>query len=148
MEVQTWHGSSRSPCCRSRSPRSPRPAVAKTAERLASGRENLTGTKGADKIKGKGGNDKLKGKGGNDSLNGGKGRDKVTGGSGADRHLGGAGNDTLRAADGRLDKAINGGPGKDTCVIDTALELAIVKGCESVQAGGAPAAEAARVPAA
>ena len=113
------------------------PAAAKTLSGSKRG-ETLTGTKGSDKIKGKGGSDKLKGRGGNDSLTGGKGRDKVTGGQGADRHKGGAGNDTLSAADGRLDRAINGGPGKDTCVIDTALELAIVKGCESVQAGGGP----------
>ena len=109
-----------------------------TAEKLTGTKrgETLVGSKGSDKIKGKGGSDKLKGKGGNDKLSGGKGRDKVTGGSGADRPLGGGGNDVLRAADGRLDRAIDGGPGTDTCLIDTALELAIVKGCESVQAGG------------
>jgi Ca2+-binding RTX toxin-like protein len=111
------------------------PAAAKTLSGSKRG-ETLTGTKRADKIKGKGGADKLKGRGGNDLLSGGKGRDKLTGGKGADRHKGGAGNDTLRAADGRRDRVINGGPGTDTCLIDTALELAIVKGCESVQAGG------------
>jgi len=111
------------------------PAAAKTLSGSKRG-DKLVGTKGADKIKGKGGSDKLKGKGGNDTLKGGKGRDKIKGGKGADRHLGGKGNDVLRAADGRLDKAINGGPGKDTCFIDTAVELAIVKGCETVQAGG------------
>lgn len=113
------------------------PAAAKKLSGSKRG-DNLVGTKAADKIKGKGGSDKLKGKGGNDTLKGGKGRDKIKGGKGADRHLGGKGNDTLRAADNRLDKAINGGLGKDTCIIDTALELAIVKGCETVQAGGGP----------
>ncbi len=110
------------------------PALAKKFSGSKRG-ETIAGTKGGDKIKGKGGNDKLKGKGGSDALNGGKGRDKVTGGAGADRHLGGPGNDTLRAADGRRDKAINGGPGQNTCVIDTALELSIVKGCSKVVAG-------------
>ena len=98
--------------------------------------EKIVGTKGADKIKGKGGNDKLKGMGGNDALNGGKGRDSVAGGKAADRHLGAAGADRLNAADGRRDKAINGGPGKDRCTVDTALELSIVRGCETVINGG------------
>ncbi len=108
------------------------------AAKLSGGKrsETIAGTKGADKIKGKGGNDKIKGKGGNDALNGGKGRDKVTGGAGADRHLGGPGNDLIKAADGRRDKAINGGAGKNTCVIDTTLELAIAKRCSTIRAGG------------
>ena len=113
------------------------PALAKNLSGSKRG-ETISGTKGADKIKGKGGNDKLKGRGGNDTLNGGKGRDKLTGGAAADKHLGGPGNDTLRAADGRRDKAINGGPGQNTCIIDTALELSIVKGCNKIVAG-APA---------
>lgn len=89
--------------------------------------DKIKGTKGADKIKGKGGNDKLRGMGGKDVVNGGKGRDAVIGGKGPDR---------LKAADGRRDKAINGGPGKDVCVIDTALELAITKSCATVIDGG------------
>jgi Ca2+-binding RTX toxin-like protein len=112
------------------------PAAAKTISGSKKG-ETLTGTKRADKIKGRGGKDKLKGKGGNDKLVGGKGRDKLIGGSGADRHLGGKGNDVLRAADGRLDRAINGGSGNNTCIIDIALELSIVRGCGTIQAGGA-----------
>ena len=111
------------------------PALAKKLSGSKRG-ETISGTKGADKIKGKGGSDKLKGRGGNDMLSGGKGRDKMTGGPGADRHLGGPGNDVIRAADGRRDKAINGGPGRNTCVIDTALELSVVKGCSKVIAGG------------
>ncbi len=98
--------------------------------------EKIAGTKKADKINGKAGNDKLKGKGGNDVLNGGKGRDKITGGAGADKHIGGAGNDVLKAADNRRDKAINGGAGRDRCVIDSTLELSLVRGCETVTAGG------------
>lgn len=102
--------------------------------------ETITGTKGADKIKGKGGNDKLKGAGGNDTLSGGKGRDRIVGGKGADRNLGGAGADVLKAADGRRDRAINGGPGTDRCIVDTARELSIVRGCETVRAGFGTAA--------
>jgi len=111
------------------------PALAKVLSGSKRG-ETISGTKGADKIKGKGGNDKLKGRGGNDALIGGKGRDKLTGGAGADKHLGGPGNDTLRAADGRRDKVINGGAGRNICIIDTALELSIVRGCSKVVAGG------------
>lgn len=111
------------------------PALAKKFSGTKKG-ETISGTKGADKIKGKGGNDKLKGRGGNDTLNGGKGRDKITGGRGVDRHIGGPGNDTLRAADGRRDRAINGGKGRNICIIDIALELSIIKGCSKVIAGG------------
>jgi Ca2+-binding RTX toxin-like protein len=98
--------------------------------------EKINGTNGADKIKGMSGNDKIKGKGGNDTLNGGKGRDTLAGGKGADKMLGGAGNDVINAADGRRDKVINGGGGKNRCVIDTTLELSIARNCSSIIAGG------------
>ena len=111
------------------------PAAAKTLSGTKKG-ETLTGTKRGDTIKGRGGKDKLKGKGGNDRLVGGKGRDKVIGGSGVDRHLGGKGNDLLRAADGRLDRAINGGSGNNVCVVDIPLDLSVVKRCGTIQAGG------------
>ena len=109
-------------------------ALAKTISGSKRG-ESLAGTKGADKLKGKGGNDRLKGKGGNDLLNGGKGRDTVVGGPGTDKLLGGPGNDLLKAADGRRDRAINGGAGTNTCVIDTTLELASVRGCSTIRSG-------------
>jgi hypothetical protein len=98
--------------------------------------ERITGTAGADRINGMRGNDRLKGKGGNDALNGGKGRDTVIGDKGADKMKGGAGRDVIKAADGRRDKVINGGPGRNRCVIDTALELSIARGCGSISAGG------------
>jgi hypothetical protein len=119
-------------------------SLAKTLRGTPHG-DKLVGTKGADKITGKAGNDTLKGKGGNDTLNGGKGRDKVIGGPGVDRMMGGGGNDLINAADGKRDKAINGGPGTNKCVIDTALELSIAHHCASITAGahsgaGGPAA--------
>jgi hypothetical protein len=98
--------------------------------------EKIVGTKGADTIKGMSGNDKIKGMKGNDKLNGGKGRDTVIGNAGADKMLGGAGNDVIKAADGRRDKAINGGGGKNRCVIDTTLELSIARNCSSIISGG------------
>jgi RTX calcium-binding nonapeptide repeat (4 copies) len=94
--------------------------------------EKIVGTKGADTIKGMSGNDKIMGKQGNDELNGGNGRDTVIGGAGADKMLGGAGNDVIKAADGRRDKVINGGGGKNRCVIDTTLELSIARNCSSI----------------
>jgi hypothetical protein len=98
--------------------------------------ERLVGTQRADTIKGMGGKDKIKGKGGNDKLSGGKGRDAITGAGGADKMAGGGGNDVIKAADGRRDKAINGGPGKNRCVIDTALELSIARHCSTIVNGG------------
>jgi RTX calcium-binding nonapeptide repeat (4 copies) len=98
--------------------------------------EKITGTRGADRINGMSGNDRLKGKGGNDSLNGGKGRDTVIGDKGADKMSGGAGRDVIKAADGRKDKVINGGPGRNRCVIDTALELSVARHCGSISGSG------------
>lgn len=100
--------------------------------------KQFNGSKRGDKIVGTKGADKLKGKGGNDALNGGKGRDKIVGGAGADRHLGGPGADVLKGADNKRDKVINGGPGTDRCIIDTALELSLVRGCETGVSGGGP----------
>jgi Ca2+-binding RTX toxin-like protein len=115
--------------------------------------ELIVGTKGADRINGKGGNDLIKGKGGNDRLNGGKGSNKVVGGKGNDKVIGGplgdtlvggrgvdslrggSGNDLLNAADGRRDSVIDGGPGTNKCIIDTTLELSIVRNCGTIQLG-------------
>jgi Ca2+-binding RTX toxin-like protein len=106
------------------------------AKRIGTNRANkISGTAGADTIKGKGGKDKINGKGGKDKLNGGKGRDTVVGGRGADRMMGGPGNDVIKAADGKRDKVINGGPGKNRCVIDTALELSVARHCSSIVSG-------------
>jgi hemolysin type calcium-binding protein len=97
--------------------------------------DKISGTSGADTINGKGGKDKIKGMGGKDTLSGGKGKDTIVGGPAADRMMGGAGNDVIKAADGKRDKAINGGPGKNKCVIDTALELSIARNCSSIVLG-------------
>jgi Ca2+-binding RTX toxin-like protein len=97
--------------------------------------EMLAGTKGPDKIRGKGGNDRLKGKGGNDLLNAGKGRDAAIGGAGVDKLRGGPGDDLINAADGRRDGAIAGGPGKNTCILDTTLELTLATGCTRIRSG-------------
>jgi Ca2+-binding RTX toxin-like protein len=115
--------------------------------------ELIVGTKKADRINGKGGNDLIRGKSGNDRLNGGEGSNKVVGGKGNDKviggplgdtlvggpgvdsHFGGPGNDLLNAADGRRDAVIDGGTGTNKCIIDTTLELAVVRNCGTIQAG-------------
>jgi hypothetical protein len=97
--------------------------------------EKITGTGRADKIAGMLGNDKLDGRGGKDSLSGGKGRDTVIGGAGRDRMLGGAGNDVIKAADGKRDSVIDGGSGKNRCVIDSALELKVARHCSTIVSG-------------
>jgi Ca2+-binding RTX toxin-like protein len=97
--------------------------------------DRIAGTAGADKINGRSGNDRIVGKGGKDTLNGGGGGDRIVGGKGVDRLMGGPGKDVINAADGRRDKKINGGPGKNKCVIDTSLELSIAKNCSSITLG-------------
>lgn len=93
--------------------------------------DTLVGKAGADKLVGKGQADKLKGGGGKDKLKAGSGKDKLIGGGGKDVLAGGKGKDTLKARDGVVDRRINGGPGKDRCVVDEA-ELDRVIGCEKV----------------
>ena len=107
--------------------------------------EWIVGTQGSDRIKGLGGGDRLKGRGGKDTLIGGKGRDVVVGGKGRDKHKGGPGADLLKAADGRVDRKVSGGPGFDRCVVAGVAELAIARSCEKVNVaplggggGGAP----------
>ena len=160
----TFKEGDRHPCRSSRPPVIAAIAVLGLAVALAAGpavakkitgtkrSELIVGTKKADRIKGKGGNDLIKGKRGNDRLNGGKGSDRVVGGKGNDKviggplgdtlvggagvdsHVGGAGNDLLNARDGRRDRVIDAGTGRNKCIVDT-VELSIVRGCGSVQAG-------------
>ena len=103
------------------------------------GPDRIVGTAKADVIKSRGGNDRITGRGGKDRLVGGRGRDRLSGGPGRDRLSGGRGADRLNAVDGRRDRVVNGGPGKDVCSVDTA-DRARMKGCEIVRIGapGAP----------
>ena len=91
------------------------------------GPDKIVGTAKADVIKARGGEDRVKGRGGKDRLSGGPGRDRLYGGRGADR---------LNAVDGRRDRVVRGGPGKDVCRVD-AIDRAKTKGCESVKVGRA-----------
>ena len=91
--------------------------------------KRINGTKRADKIAGTAKADTIRGLRGNDRINGRGGRDRLYGGRGADR---------LNAVDGRRDRVVNGGPGKDVCTIDK-TDRVKVKGCETVKvrkAGG------------
>ena len=85
--------------------------------------ERIPGTKGPDKIVGTAKADVVKGRGGADRIKGRGGRDRLFGGRGADR---------LNAVDGRRDRLVSGGPGKDVCRIDAA-DRPNVKSCETVK---------------
>ena len=98
------------------------------------GPDKIVGTAKADAIKARGGDDRVKGRGGRDRLSGGRGADRLWGGRGADRLLGGRGADRLNAVDGRRDRVVRGGPGKDVCRVDEA-DRARMKGCEIVKIG-------------
>jgi hypothetical protein len=114
------------------------------------GADRIVGTAKADVVKSFGGNDRIKGRGGKDRLSGGSGRDRLSGGSGRDRLAGGPGRDRLsggrgadhlNTVDGRRDRVVNGGPGKDICRVDPADEVK-VQGCEivTIVKPGAPGA--------
>ena len=85
--------------------------------------KRMLGTKGPDRIVGTARADVVKGRGGDDRIKGRGGRDRLFGGLGADR---------LNAVDGRRDRLVSGGPGKDVCRIDAA-DRPKVKGCETVR---------------
>ncbi len=111
------------------------------------GADRIVGTARADVIKARGGNDRIKGGGGSDRLSGGAGKDRLVGGAGRDRLSGGRGADRLNAVDGRADRVVKGGPGKDICRVDPADEFK-ARGCEIVRivtpgAHGAPGAPGA-----
>ena len=88
--------------------------------------KRMLGTKGPDRIVGTAKADVIKARGGDDRIKGRGGRDRLWGGRGADR---------LNAVDGRRDRVIRGGPGKDVCRVD-AIDRPNVKGCETVKIGG------------
>jgi RTX calcium-binding nonapeptide repeat (4 copies) len=94
--------------------------------------KRMLGTKGADKMVGSAKADVIKARGGNDRIKGRAGRDRLLGGRGRDRLLGGRGADRLNAVDGRRDRAVRGGPGRDVCRVDAA-DRPTMKGCETVK---------------
>jgi RTX calcium-binding nonapeptide repeat (4 copies) len=98
----------------------------------------IVGSKGPDRLIGRGGGDLLKGRGGADRLSGGKGRDLLNGGPGADRLVAGPGNDGIKAADGRRDRLVNGGGGRNTCVIDIPADLPVTRNCATIRTDPTP----------
>jgi Ca2+-binding RTX toxin-like protein len=87
--------------------------------------KRMRGTKGPDRIAGTAKADVIKSLRGNDRIKGRGGRDRLFGGRGADR---------LNAIDGRRDRVVSGGPGKDICRVD-ATDRVNIKGCETVKVG-------------
>jgi RTX calcium-binding nonapeptide repeat (4 copies) len=106
----------------------------KKADRINArrGSDRVTGRAGGDRVKGSRGKDRLVGGRGGDRLNGSRGRDRIKGAKGKDRLAGGKGADALSAVDGKRDRAVNGGPGKDVCAIDQA-DLPVLKNCEKAK---------------
>jgi Ca2+-binding RTX toxin-like protein len=119
------------------------------AKRIAgtNGADRIVGTKKADRINARGGSDRVNGRDGGDLIKGSKGSDRLVGGKGADRLKGskgkdringakgkdrisaGKGSDRLIAVDGRRDRVVNGGGGKDVCTIDQ-VDLPGLRNCE------------------
>jgi hypothetical protein len=94
----------------------------------------IVGSKGPDRIVGTKRADVIRGGRGNDVLRGGRGKDRLVGGRGRDRIFGGRGTDRLNALDGRRDRVIRGGPGRDVCSVDRA-DRKNTRGCEVVKIG-------------
>jgi Ca2+-binding RTX toxin-like protein len=92
------------------------------------GNDRIIGTAKPDRINARGGNDRVNGRGGGDRLNGSKGKDRIKGAKGKDRLAGGKSTDHLNAVDGKKDRAVNGGQGRDVCRIDQA-DLPLLKNC-------------------
>jgi hypothetical protein len=99
--------------------------------------KQILGTKGPDKLRGTSTGDLIKAGRGNDAIRGRGGKDRIFGGRGADRLFGGRGADRLNAVDGRRDRLVRGGPGKDVCRIDAA-DRSRTKGCETVKVAKGP----------
>jgi hypothetical protein len=98
----------------------------------------LVGSNGPDRLLGKGGSDLIKGRAGNDRLSGGRGRDLLNGGPGVDRLIAGPGRDGIKAADGRADLLVDGGGGRNACVIDIPADLPVTRNCGTIRTGTAP----------
>ncbi len=112
-------------------------APAADAKRIrgTNGPDNIVGTNNKDRISARGGNDTVRARGRSDRIRGGSGGDKLNGGKGRDRLAGGTGGDLLKAVDGRRDRRVNGGRGRDICMIDR-VDLQVVSGCESLRVRG------------
>ena len=105
--------------------------------------DNLTGTGqldriyglgAADTIKGLAGNDDCYGGSGNDEVRCGEGNDRIDGGFGEDDLFGGPDNDTILAADGKVDYVNCGLGDNDTAYVDEEDEVdpAQAAACEHI----------------
>jgi Ca2+-binding RTX toxin-like protein len=110
------------------------PAGPALAKRIVgpSGADRIAGTKKADRINARGGSDRVNGRQGGDRLKGSRGKDRLKGAQGKDRLLAGKGADHLNGVDGKKDRVVNGGPGKDVCKVDQ-TDLPVLKNCEKAR---------------
>ncbi len=95
------------------------------------GNDSLSGNQGNDRVEGGSGGDRIFGRTGDDRILGGSGNDSLSGNSGKDRIAGGTGNDRIFARDGRRDRGIVCGKGRDTVIADRADPVA--RDCERVR---------------
>ncbi len=92
------------------------------------GGDTIRGLGGHDCLIGAAGNDTLRGEDGDDRLTGGVGNDKLVGGGGVNAYNAGPGNDTVDAANGRVELVVCGA-GRDRARVDRRDR---VSGCERV----------------
>ena len=92
------------------------------------GNDLIVDGRGDDRHFGGAGNDVLLGGRGNDLQRGNRGRDILIGGTGRDDLGGGRGGDRIIALDGKQRDRVNGGPGRDFCLVDAEKP----RGCEFV----------------
>lgn len=112
------------------------PTPSCTSEDAISGMENLIGGGSDDIILGSAGANVIDGGPGDDVIDGGPGADQVLGSAGTDDLSGGGGNDVVDARDAAgEDHLIDGGAGRDTCLVDTSTEYGLATSCESVRTG-------------
>lgn len=114
------------------------------SDRLIGGpdRDRLVGGSSADTINGGEGNDRIDGGFGGDLLSGNSGNDRIIGRTGRDRISTGSGNDRVDARDGRRDRRISCGTGRDTVIADRVDRVA--HDCERVRRAGSASLRAAK----
>jgi Ca2+-binding RTX toxin-like protein len=96
--------------------------------------DRIYGLGAADTIEGLAGNDDCYGGSGNDEVRCGEGDDRVDGGFGVDELFGGPQNDTILAADGKVDYVNCGLGDNDTAYVDEVDEVdpAQAAACEHI----------------
>lgn len=86
------------------------------------GADDISGGDGQDTIFGEKGDDTLRGDAGDDFISGGRGNDDISGGVGENLLYGDKGDDLLNGSQG-IGGKLNGGPGRNMCLVGAAQEV-------------------------